>query len=409
MTATGGTTTARYAPPVPLQETDATVRRARVVWSLMIGATVSWRPGVFYEGGVDPVVAAKAALSVGALLIAWHGVHAGGPLRPVGNRSVWLLVVFLALSVLGGWSAGTLTPNVVLAIRMIILASSLVLLVRSTKTRVVLDSLVWSVTAFALVAASTGLVVGWTNGRLGGGLPPLKPNELAMLCALGAIGLVWRMLNDDLGRHGTALVLTFLAIIWLTGSRTGLGALAAACGVMLLQARRLDPRVALGTLLATVGMAYLILMTDVVSGFVQRGGSANVGTLSSRTIAWDAAVDYAQTDWQRWMGGGLSLKEIPVAGQYWDTQLLDSSWMSALVQAGRLGFILLVAWVCISAAAAMRTSRPEGMALTGVVAYLVLRSLLESGLMDSTPAFLAFFVVSLLGDRVTRVGEVSAR
>ena len=44
------------------------------------------------------------------------------------------------------------------------------------------------------------------------------------------------------------------------------------------------------------------------------------------------------------MGGGLALKRIPVQGQYWNDQGLDSSWVSAWVQGGLLCVLLLAVW-----------------------------------------------------------------
>ena len=90
---------------------------------------------------------------------------------------------------------------------------------------------------------------------------------------------------------------------------------------------------------------YVSLATDVLGSFFGRGGAESITTLSSRTIAWSAAFDYSDSAWVRMMGAGLAKKEIPVVGQYWETQVLDSSWISALVQAGRVGMVLLGVWL----------------------------------------------------------------
>ncbi len=96
------------------------------------------------------------------------------------------------------------------------------------------------------------------------------------------------------------------------------------------------------------------------------------------------------------MGAGLAKKQVPVVGQFWKTQVLDSSWMSALVQAGRSGW-------CCSVFGSRGRSRPRctghgahRMLFVGLLAYLIARSILESGLVDSTTAFMTFFLVSVL-------------
>ena len=45
--------------------------RLFVILSLLLVSTVAWRRGVYYSGGFDVVVAAKALLDVVALALAW--------------------------------------------------------------------------------------------------------------------------------------------------------------------------------------------------------------------------------------------------------------------------------------------------------------------------------------------------
>ena len=77
--------------------------------------------------------------------------------------------------------------------------------------------------------------------------------------------------------------------------------------------------------------------TTLIASVFTRGGSEDLSNLSNRTIAWEAAGDMDRDGWQRWFGQGLAQKEISVPGQWWDTQMLDSTWVSALVQGGYLG------------------------------------------------------------------------
>jgi O-antigen ligase len=106
--------------------------------------------------------------------------------------------------------------------------------------------------------------------------------------------------------------------------------------------------------------------------------------------------------WKRWFGGGLPMKHIPVSGQYWQTQLLDSSWISALVQTGLVGLALTAVWVLATLASAFRTPRPWRPLWVGLVVFIGLRSLLESGLFDASTSFIVFAIVSLVTERATR-------
>ena len=131
--------------------------------------------------------------------------------------------------------------------------------------------------------------------------------------------------------------------------------------------------------------------------FFGRGGAESITTLSSRTIAWSAAFDYSDSSWVRMMGAGLAKKEIPVVGQYWETQVLDSSWISALVQAGRVGMVLLGVWVVWTFVTSLNGTRAHCACCSSrLLAYLLMRSVLESGLVDSTTSFITFFLVSVL-------------
>lgn len=147
---------------------------------------------------------------------------------------------------------------------------------------------------------------------------------------------------------------------------------------------------------------YLLLATNTVSALFSRGRDQNVTTLSSRTIAWDAALQFDLSWWQQWFGGGLAMKRIPVVGQYWKVQVLDSSWISALVQGGLIGLALTVLWILTIVVASLRCDRLWRSLWLGLVAFLVSRSFLESGLFDSTTAFLLLMLVSIMSENVAR-------
>jgi hypothetical protein len=143
------------------------------------------------------------------------------------------------------------------------------------------------------------------------------------------------------------------------------------------------------------------VMTGAVAGFLARDGDG-VSTLESRFIAWEAAVSWAQSAWQQFFGGGLAVKIIHVEGQWWDTQPLDSSWASLLVQNGYVGLIAAAGWAAWVLLRSQGAPRPHRVLFLGLWVFLVGRSLVESGLFDATPAFLLFLAVSLLAEGGSR-------
>jgi hypothetical protein len=120
-------------------------------------------------------------------------------------------------------------------------------------------------------------------------------------------------------------------------------------------------------------------------------GTAGLTTLSNRTIAWQAALSPKSSGWLEWLGGGLTMKHIQVPGQWWNQQILDSSWISALVQGGLVGLAICVVWVAHSVIGTLKSSHALRGLQLAILVYLVARGLLESGLFDATTAFLVFF------------------
>jgi hypothetical protein len=395
-------------PAHPVTDTRVVRRlddvRAHLVMTLLVVGVVSWRRKTYFSGGFDPVVVAKAALIALALVIALS-IPGRARLERLPVSSLVLLVVYSVVTALGGWVSGSLFSAAVLSIRLLITAA--VLIVMSTKFSGVrlFELLRNAMLVVALVSVATGSAV---KGRLTGGIPPLSPNELALLGGVSVLSLAWAALQGR-GRpsHGV-LFLALMVIVYLTGSRTGLAFLVIALVVMLVQSRYIPIAAALGGLTLIPTAAWVIGSTGFVQAFADRGGQGNITTLSSRTIAWSAALQRGGPLYQQLFGGGLALKQIPVAGQYWNQQTLDSTWISALVQGGYVGVLLLLLWVGAAISAVARSVPQERMLWTGLVVFVVGRSVLESGMLDSSAAFLLFFVVCL-GARASRAekpGEV---
>ena len=93
---------------------------ALVVCFLTISAQVPWRPDVLYAGGADPVVLAKAALTLLALGIGILVVRSRGHRFDVPAAPFLWVFGFLACTVLGAAADGRLVPTLVLAVRAVL-------------------------------------------------------------------------------------------------------------------------------------------------------------------------------------------------------------------------------------------------------------------------------------------------
>jgi hypothetical protein len=366
---------------------------AHLVWALLVAATLPWRKGVYYEGGADSVVVAKALLSLVALMIAVH--LAGGARRIVGVPAapVLLVFVYLAVTVVGGYVHGTLVAAAVVAVRVAILCVTITLLFTHYPPLEIARSLV-HVLGLVLAAGTVSGLPSAEHGRLAGAVPPLNPNEVAFLAAVCFFWVFARMMQARESTTDLVVAVVTVGIVVLTGSRAGLAALSVAVVIVTVRATALTRRsFALVSLLGPL-MAYVAFGTDLLSSVFLRGGERGVTTLSNRTIAWDAALNSDHDPWESWFGSGLAQKKIEVPGQWWNTQLLDSSWVSALVQGGLVGVTLVLLLTLTTWWRALTTKAPTALWL-GLVTFVAGRAVLESGLFDSSTAFMVFFVAAL--------------
>ncbi|WP_457254532.1 O-antigen ligase family protein [Pedococcus sp. P5_B7] len=368
---------------------------------LLVACTIPWRRATYFSGALDPVVAAKGLIGSIGLAMAFLMSRRVTRHTPLGARTLTFAGLYLAVSCLGGWAAGQALPSVVVAVRVAMLLGSLVMLLQAVGVSRLITAMVRTMGLVALFAVGTGAgTLG--SGRLQGAVPPLAPNEIAFLTGTVLLLTIQRMMEGQARRSETALAVALFGVVWLTGSRTTAATLFLAVAVMVLQARKFSAPGFLVLVAAVPVVAFAALGTSAVTNMLLRGGDQNVTTLSSRTIAWQAALTMNGSTWQRWFGGGLPMKHIPVSGQYWQTQLLDSSWISALVQTGLVGLTLTAVWVVAALASAFRTPRPWRPLWVGLVVFIGLRSLLESGLFDASTSFIVFAMVSLMSERATR-------
>ncbi|WP_448625438.1 O-antigen ligase family protein [Geodermatophilus sp. URMC 64] len=366
---------------------------------LLVAGTVGWRRAQYFSGSLDPVVVAKGGLSAVALLIAFLAAQAGTR-RALGTGSLWVLATLLGGSVFGALTHGTPAAGGLVGVRVAVLALTVFFLLRTATVHEAFSALALACGTVGLVAAVTGVST-LASGRLAGGVPPLSPNELALLAGVVVLYVAWRTVLGEAGWLRTGAAVAALGVIWVTGSRTGLLMLVVAVVVMALHIRRARVGLVVGALVVAAVGAVAVLTTGVLTSFAERDGTGT-STLDSRFIAWRAAASWAETGWQLVFGGGLSVKIIEVKGQWWNEQPLDSSWVSLLVQAGLLGLLVAIGWVLWVVRGALRAPHPHRVLFLGVVVFVTGRSLLESGLFDATPAFLAFFAVSLLAEGGSR-------
>lgn len=368
---------------------------------LAVLASVTWRTGDYFSGSLDPVVVGKGVLTLTALALAW-GLAKSRPRRSLGPGTCWWMGAVLASSLLGALTAGHLWASGILAVRVALLGSTVYFLLRAVPAEQVLTHITSACGVVGAVAAVTGLPT-LASGRLGGGMPAMAPNELALLGGAVVMLVLWRALLGRVSPVPALAGVFFLGVIWETGSRTVMLMLVIAALVMLLQLRRPSVGVVVGGLVLAAVLLVGAVVTGGVTAFLQRDG-AGLSTVDSRVVAWRAALAQDDTIWHQVFGRGLSVKIIPVHDLYRSTQPLDSTWMSLLVQAGILGFIAAIGWSLWALAGAVRTPYPHRVLFLGLLVFLLGRSFLESGLFDATPDFMLFAATSLLCDRVARRG-----
>ena len=373
--------------------------RPAVVCLLLLVSSVAWRKGTYYSGGVDAVVLAKAVLGMVALALSASGPRRGVPWDRFRAGPVPWLVLYLGITTSGAFLAGVGLPTLVLATRVALTTVTVVLLVRAYESEVLLSALMWSMLVLAGIASVTGIGSLATTGRLYGGIPPLNANEISLLVGVPLVCIAWRCVYHSATVRDVAAVLPLLSVIWLTGTRTGLAAVVLSIVILVVMAPRIPVVIFCVAALAVPVAFAIVKFTPLVASYATRGDSASVLTLNSRTVAWHAAIHYPDSLSSRLLGDGLGVKKIPVSAMYRTEQILDSTWISALVQAGLLGTTALALMVVLTLGRALSTPPPARSLAVAVLVLLVITSFLESGLFDASSAFVIFLCFALVAQR----------
>jgi len=396
--------TRRPHPVAPNPEVSPLVRtptRLLLICSLLVVSVVAWRKGAYYSGGADAVVVAKAMMSMVALGLTATAPRRGASWERLRAGLVPWFGLYLTIGCIGALLHGSGPPTVVLAIRVGLLGATIVLLFRAYPRHQVLSALTTAMLLLAGVGTATGLGSIAAEGRLYGGIPPLNANEIALLVSVPLVVLAWRAVHRVALTREVLVVPVLLGVLLLTGTRTGLVAVLLAITLVVVMAPRIPlPAFCLGVV-AVPALLYLVLFSPYFDSYATRGDSASLLTLNSRTVAWTAALDYPDTLTERLFGVGLSVKQIPVSAQYRTEQILDSTWMSAIVQTGVLGVVTLALLVVVTLLRALALAPPYRSLTVAVLLMILIISFLESGLFDSSVAFIAFFGFAFVAQEAT--------
>lgn len=367
-----------------------------LIFVLLVVSVVPWRSGTYFEGGVDSVVVGKAATAVVALSAAavlWTRTRVR---VPIGLAPAGVMLVVGLISLLGSVVAGNGAATGTLVVRMLIVMATLLLLLTSTTWTTALGGLLAAMAAVGMTAAVTGIGSLIARGRLYGGIPEIHPNELAGLVGPPLVATVIVTLRSGVRWWAVSAAAVLLSVLVLTGSRTALaGVLVAAAVAVLVNGIRL--RGVLVFLLAATPLVYAVIaFTGLVGDLATRGGSTDTtSAFDSRVDAWRVVWGWEWLSWEKWIGTGLSVKVITVNLQWRETQVLDSSWASLLVQTGLIGTVLvamLLAWCVVTAL----TARARRGVLLPFLVLIIMRSVTESGLVDSAMPFVFLLTVATL-------------
>ena len=155
--------------PAPDEAAPVSVPVLTFVWLMVISTVLAWRNEVYYSGGIDSVVLAKSAISVVAFVAAYSLWQRSGRGLDIGVRTLSLVSIYLAATVIGGWAAGTLLSAVVVAARVGLLGATLALLVLCTTSWTLMRTLGYALTLMAMVLDRL------TQGLAARSQPPAAP------------------------------------------------------------------------------------------------------------------------------------------------------------------------------------------------------------------------------------------
>jgi long-chain acyl-CoA synthetase len=379
---------------------------------LLVVSVISWRPANVFGGQLDPVVLGKIGLMMAAVLaVLWakrNVMRSGRSMNTVTASPLLLVALYCGSSAAGAFLFGSLLSSVELAVRVVVVGFVVLTLIELVGPMIVISMLVRVLAALAIWVAVTGTFSSERfPNRLAGTFPPLFPNEIAFLAAVPLVYFTWRTVNVDTSFVRLLALMPLGVIIFLTESRTT-AALTAALVLSLIICGTRHERFRLSMITGTViCILFALTFTDAIQHFGSRGGTSEIESFGDRMIAWDTVLNMTRPPMQTLFGLGIANKFVPIEGHYWHKQVLDSSWFSAFVQAGVIGVIIVAAFVIYATTHALRNARPAKDLWLALVVLVGVRSIFESGLLDTSTSFIVFMMVSMGAATQARHGSFS--
>ena len=366
------------------------------VFLLLMTATLSWRRAQYFSGQLDIVVIGKSALLVFALLIAIWAYNRTRYLRSSTYRvpapAFVIIALYLSFSAIASMLHASSLSSVSLALRAIISAFVIITLFHIADPLLIISAMARVMAVIVVMIAVTGTI---DEGRLAGRIPPISPNEIAFLASVSMLYFAWRFINVRASVVNGLSSVVLAIILLLTQSRSGILLAGVALCYILIRGRGDAAVKTIAVCLALCGALYVALFTNLLYDFGSRGDSASLRTVGTRTIAWQAVINTPRSMPETLFGKGLATKKVAVSGQFWTSQILDSSWISAFVQAGIIGLAIMVALLAYVAIQAVKSARPLADLYVALVIFIMARSVTESGLLDTSTSFIVLMVVAI--------------
>jgi long-chain acyl-CoA synthetase len=379
---------------------------------LLSVGVLPWRQEKYFGGQLDWVVLGKIGLLMAAVLaVLWakrNVSRSGRSIDTVMAPALLLVTLYCGSSAAGAFLFGSLLSSVELSVRVLVVGFVVLTLIELVGPMIVISTLSRVLAALAIWVAVTGTLSSELfPGRLEGTFPPIHPNDIAFEAAVPLIYFVWRTVNVDTSFVRLLTLIPLGVIIFLTQSRTTEAITALVVLSLIIRGTRHERFRLSVTAGAVVCVVFAVNFTNAIQHFGSRGGTSEIGSFGDRIIAWNTVLNMIRPPMQTLFGQGLAKKFVPIAGHYWHKQLLDSSWFSAFIQAGVIGLVIVAALVIYAATQALRNARPASDLWLALVVFVGVRSIFESGLLDTATSFIVFMMVSMGAATQARHGSFS--
>jgi long-chain acyl-CoA synthetase len=389
---------------------------------LLVVSVISWRRANVFGGQLDWVVLGKIGLMMAAVLaVLWakrNVTRNGRSINTVTASPLLMVALYCGSSAAGAFLFGSLLSSVELSVRVLLVGFVVLTLVELVGPMIAISMLARVLAAVAIWVAVTGTLSSELfPNRLVGNFPPFAggvestadvyPNEIAFLAAVPLVYFAWRTVNVDTRFVRLLVLMALVVIVFLTESRTT-EALTAALVLSLLICGTRHERFRLSMITgAVICILFAVTFTDAIQHLGSRGGTSDIESFGDRMIVWNTVLNMTRPPMQTLFGQGIATKFIPIEGHYWHKQVLDSSWFSAFVHAGVVGVVIAVAFVIYAATQALRNARPAKDLWLALVVLVAVRSIFESGLLDTSTSFIVFMMVSMGAATQARHGSLS--